>query len=173
MLMLFYIGLYKKCDITYDLYFVFKRKLLQILIDYYFIYTLVLSVWRKIIYKSMFIKKRKTQKNKIYFWLLSLWKEQINCILPLIIFNVHWLYEIRILYRFYLRAFRETFRPSWTNPKHQVASKNLQTNHCLIINNKFKSTPLSCNINRRKHLHASLTVTGRIFLSIKPTRQGF
>ena len=32
-----------------------------------------------------------------------------------------------------------------------------------IIKNKFKSTRLSCNINRRKNLHASLTVTGRIF----------
>ena len=65
MLMLFYIGLYIKMWYYLWSFFYFKKeKLLQILIDYYFIYTLVLSVWRKIIYKSMFIKKEKPKRIK-------------------------------------------------------------------------------------------------------------
>ena len=42
-----------------------------------------------------------------------------------------------------------------------------------IMKNKFKSTTPSCNGNRRSQFHASLTVTGRIFLLIKPTCHDF
>ena len=51
----------------------------------------------------------------------------------------------------------------------QTYIQQIQNSHIKpisIIKNKFKSTTLSCNGNRCKQLHASLTVTGRIFLSI-------
>ena len=75
------------------IFFYFKKeKLLQILIDYYFICTLVLFIWRKIIYKFTFIKKKEKQKNKIYFWLLTPFEKS-----KLMVFSL-WLHSMYIDY---------------------------------------------------------------------------